>query len=117
MFPRTGVPVNNGRLILEAGDRWGDELSSVGKVMARAEMSRTPPGLMSGPVWRAGPSYVVFEAPGKGPGVPPSSDISEIPEAPQGRQLGPLQAVYMHEGPENGHLQLLKCLAPPSLEC
>ena len=27
-FPRIGVLVNNGRLILEAGDRWGDELSS-----------------------------------------------------------------------------------------
>ena len=26
--PVSGSPVNNGRLILEAGDRWGDELSS-----------------------------------------------------------------------------------------
>ena len=67
--------------------------------MARAEMSRTPPGLMSGPAWRAGPSCVVSEAPGKGPGVPPSCDISGIPEAPQGWQLGPLQAVYLYEGP------------------
>ena len=78
----------------------------LGKVMYEAEMSRTPPGLMSGP------SYVVSEAPGKGPGVPSSSDTSGIPEAPQGRQLGPLQAVYLYEGPKNGHLQLLKCLAP-----
>ena len=89
----------------------------LGKVMARAEMSRTPPCLMSGPAWRAGPSCVFSEAPGKGPGVPPSSDISEIPEAPQGRQLGPLQAVYLFEGPENGHLQLLKCMTPPTREC
>ena len=27
-FPVSGVPVNIGRLILEVGDRWGDELSS-----------------------------------------------------------------------------------------
>ena len=26
--PRNRVPTNNGRLILEAGDKWGDELSS-----------------------------------------------------------------------------------------
>ena len=30
-FPRIGVLVNNGRLILETGDRWGDELSSAGE--------------------------------------------------------------------------------------
>ena len=64
--------------------------------MAEAELSRTPPGLMSGLAWRAGPSYIVSEALGKGPGVPSSSNTSGIPEAPQGRQLGP---------------------APPSLEC
>ena len=29
-FPEIGVPTNNGHLILEAGDRWGDELSSAG---------------------------------------------------------------------------------------
>ena len=28
MFPGIGVPTNNGRLILEADDKWGDELSS-----------------------------------------------------------------------------------------
>ena len=28
MFPGIGVPTNNGRLILEAGNKWGDELSS-----------------------------------------------------------------------------------------
>ena len=83
--------------------------------MAQAEMSRTPPGLMSGSAWRAGPSCVVFEEPGKGPGVPSSSDTSGIPEAPQGWQLGPLQAAYLSEDPKNGHLQLLKCLPPPSL--
>ena len=27
-FPGIGVPVNNGRLILEVGDSWGDEPSS-----------------------------------------------------------------------------------------
>ena len=75
-------------------------------------MSRTPPGLMSGASWRAGLSYVMTEAPGKGPGVPSSFDTSGTPEAPQGRQLGPLQAMYLYEGPENGHLQLLKCLTP-----
>ena len=85
--------------------------------MARAEMSRTPSGLMFGPAWRAGPSCVFSKAPGKGPGVPSSSDTSRIPEPPQGRQPGPLQAVYLYEGPENGHLQLLKCLAPPFMEC
>ena len=85
--------------------------------MARAEMSRTPPGLMSELAWRAEPSCAVSEAPGKGVGVPSSSDTSGIPEALQGRQMRSLQAVYLYEGPENGHLQLLKCLAPPSLEC
>ena len=54
-------------------------------------MSRTPPGLMFGPAWRAEPSYIVSEALGKGPGVPSSSDTSGIPDTPQGRQLGPLQ--------------------------
>ena len=49
----------------------------LGEVTARAEISRTPPGLMSGP------SCVVSKAPGKGPEVPSSSDISGIPEAPQ----------------------------------
>ena len=67
-----------------------------GKVMAETKQSRTPPGLMSGLAWRAGPSYIVYEALGKGPGVPSSSDTSGIPKAPQGRQLGP---------------------APPFLEC
>ena len=75
-------------------------------------MSRTPPGLMFGASWRVRPSYNFSEAPGKGPGVPSSSDTSGIPEAPQGQQLGPLQAVYLYDGPQNGHLQLLKCLAP-----
>ena len=85
--------------------------------MAQAEMSRTPPSLMSGPAWRAGPSCVVSEASEKGPEVPSSSDIFGIPEAPRGLLLGPLQAMYLYEGPENGHLKLLKCLAHPSLEC
>ena len=80
--------------------------------MYEPEMSRTPPGLMSGPSWRVGTSYVVSEAPGKGPGVQSSSDAFGIPKGPQGRQLGPLRAVYLYEDPNNGHLQLLKCLAP-----
>ena len=29
-FPGIGFPMNNGRLILEAGDSWGDEPPSVG---------------------------------------------------------------------------------------
>ena len=57
------------------------------EVTARAEISKTPPDLMSGPAWRAGPSYVVSEAPEKGPEVPPWSDITGMgaqkPEAPQ----------------------------------
>ena len=85
--------------------------------MARAERPRTPPGLMPEPSWRAEPSCVVSEAPGKGAGVLSSSDTSGIPEALQGWQMRSLEAVYLYEGPENGHLQLLKCLAPPSLEC
>ena len=89
----------------------------LGKVMARTEISRTPPGLMSRPAWRAGPSYVVSRAPGKGPEVLSSSDISGISEASQGRQLGPLQAVYLYVGPENGHGQPRKSLGPPSPEC
>ena len=89
----------------------------LGEVTARAKISRTPPGLMSGPAWRAGPSGVVSEATGKGPEVPSSSNISGIPKVPHGWQLGPMQAVYLHVGPENGHLQLLKCLDPPSPEC
>ena len=31
-FPGIGVPTNNGRLILEAGDNWGDEVSSAADV-------------------------------------------------------------------------------------
>ena len=89
----------------------------LGQVMARGKMSRTLPGLMSGPAWRAGPSCIVSKAPGKGPEVPSSSDISGIPGAPQGRQLGPLQAAQLQAGPENGHGQSRKCLGPPSPEC
>ena len=89
----------------------------LGEVTVQAEISRTPPGLMSRPAWRVGPSYVFSEAPGKGPGVPSSSDISGIPEAPQGWQLGQMEVMYLHVGPENGHPQLLKCLDPTSLEC
>ena len=83
-LPGIGSPVNMGRLILEAGESWGDELSSTGvmsphqleEVTARAEISRTPPGLMFGPSWRVGPSYVVSEVPEKGPAVPSWSDTA-----------------------------------------
>ena len=60
----------------------------LGEVTALAEISRTPPGLMSGPAWRVGTSYVISEAPEKGPEVPSLSDISEILEAPQVWLLG-----------------------------
>ena len=56
------------------------------EVTARAEILKTPPGMMSGPAWRVGPSCVVFEAPEKGPEVPSWSDIAGMgakkPEAP-----------------------------------
>ena len=74
--------------------------------MARGKMSRTPPGLMFELAWRTVPSCIVSEALGKGPGVPSTSDTSGIPEAPQGRHLGPLQAAQLQTGPENGHEQV-----------
>ena len=83
--------------------------------MTRAEISKTPPGLMSGPAWRAVPSCVVSKAPEKGPEVPSRSDIAGIPEAPYVWQLGPMRVVYMQVGPKNGYLQPRKCLDPPSL--
>ena len=43
---------------------------------ARAETSKTHPGLMSGPAWKVGPSDVVSDALGKGLEVPPESDIA-----------------------------------------
>ena len=62
------------------------------EVTAQAEISKTPPGLMSRPAWRAGPSCVVSEAPEKGPEAPPWSDIAGMgaqkPEAPRVWQLG-----------------------------
>ena len=56
------------------------------EVTAQAEISKTPPGLMSWPARRAGPSYVVSDVLEKGPEVPPWSDITGMgaqkPEAP-----------------------------------
>ena len=56
------------------------------EVTARAEISKTPPGLMSGPSWRVGPSCIVSDVLEKGPEVPPWSDIAGIgaqkPEPP-----------------------------------
>ena len=73
-----------------------------GTVMAEVWIMRTPPVLMYGPAWRAGPSWIVFEGPGKGPGVPSWSGIFGTPEAPQGLAQGP----ELELGP-----------APPALEC
>ena len=91
------------------------------EVTARAEISKTPPGLMFGPAWRTGPFYVISEAPKKGPEAPPVSDIAGMGaqklEAPRVWQLGPMQAVSQQAGPENGHLQPWKCLHLPSLGC
>ena len=88
-------------------------------VTARAKISKTPPGLMFEPAWRAGPSCVFSEAPEKGPEVPPWSNTAgmgaQMPEAPRVWQLGPMQAVYLQAGPENGHLQPWRCLHPLSL--
>ena len=86
----------------------------LGEVTARAEISKTLSGLMSGPAWRVGPSCVVSEAPEKGLEVPSWSDIAGIPEAPQVWQLGLMLAVCLQVGPENGHLKPRKCLDPPS---
>ena len=59
---------------------------------ARAEISKTHPGLMSGPAWKAGPSDVVSDALEKGPEVPPWSDIAwmgaQEPEPPLMSQQG-----------------------------
>ena len=82
-----------GRLILEAGESWGDEPSSAEGGDGSGRDLETPPGPMSSPVWRAGPSYVIFEAPEKGPEVPSWSNIFGIPEAPQVWLLGPMQAM------------------------
>ena len=51
-------------------------------------MRMTHPGLMYGPAWRAGPSWICTVVSVKGPGVPSVSDIFEIPEAPQGLPRG-----------------------------
>ena len=100
--------MNMGCLILEVGDNLGDEPSTAGIGEARAEISKTPPGLMFGPAWRAGPSCVVSEAPEKGPEAPPWSDSAGMgahkPKAPRVWQLGPMQAVPLQEGSENEHL-------------
>ena len=64
------------------------------EVTARAKTSKTHPGLMSGPAWRARPSCMVSEALEKGSEVPPWSDFAGMgaqkPEAPPVLQLGPM---------------------------
>ena len=45
------------------------------EVTARVEILKTPPFLMSGPAWRAGPSCVVSDTMEKGLEVSPGSDI------------------------------------------
>ena len=82
-LPRIGSLVNMGRLILKAGDSWGDEPSSAGGGDGSGRDLEDSPGLMSWPAWRVGPSCVVSEALEKGPEVPSWSDNAEIPEAPQ----------------------------------
>ena len=57
-------------------------------VMDQAWMMRTNPVRMYGPSWRVGPSWISSVVLAKGPGVPSVSDISEIPEAPQGLPQG-----------------------------
>ena len=56
------------------------------EVTARTEISKTPPGLMSGTSWRVGPSCVVSYVLEKGPEVLPGSDIAGMgaqkPEPP-----------------------------------
>ena len=85
-----GSPVNMGRLILEAGESWGDEPSSAGGGDGSGRDLEDSPGLMSGPAWRVKPSCVISEALEKGPEVSSSSDISGIPGAPQVWLLGPM---------------------------
>ena len=89
------------------------------EVTARAEISKTPPGMMSGLAWRAGPSCIISEAPEKGPEAPPWSNFvgmgAQKPETPRVWQLGSMQAVSLQAGSENGHLQPWKCLHPLSL--
>ena len=51
-------------------------------------MRMTHPGWKYGPAWRAGPSWICAVVLVKEPGVPSVSDISEIPEAPQGLPRG-----------------------------
>ena len=63
------------------------------EMTARAEVSKTPPGLMSGLAWRVGLSYVVSKALEKGPEVPSWSDNAGIPEAPQVWLLGLMNVV------------------------
>ena len=86
----------------------------VEEASARAKISKTPPGLMSGPAWRAGPSSTVSDALGKGREAPPGSDIigmgAQKPNPPLVQQQGPMQVVSLQAGPESEHLQPWKCL-------
>ena len=69
-------------------------------------MRMTHPGLMCGPAWRAGPSYICDVVQVTGPGVSSESGIVESPEAPQGLPQG-LEMV-LGQGPELelGHVPL-----------
>ena len=51
-------------------------LDQLEETSARAEISKTPPGMMSGPAWKAGPSCIVSDALEKGLEVPHWSDIA-----------------------------------------
>ena len=63
--------------------------------MAPGEMSRTPPGLMSGLAWSAGPSYNVSKVLGRGSGSHP--------------HLIPPESLRVLRDESWGHYRLLNC--------
>ena len=69
-------------------------------------MMMTPLVLMYGPPLTAEPSWISFEALGKGLGVPSWSGTFGTPEAPQGLAQGQAQGLQLELG-----------AAPPTLEC
>ena len=70
--------MNNGRLILEAGDKCGDELSSAageGDGSGLDDEDSPRPDVRA-PLGGLGPSWIVSTVLGKGPEAPSSSDTS-----------------------------------------
>ena len=57
---------------------------------------------------------MVSDVLGKGPEVPPGSNIARMgaqkPKTPLVQQQGSMKAVSLQESPESEHLQPLKCL-------